>query len=123
MASIFCPDCGAKVTYTLNKPKFCQGCGVRFGDSVTTASTDQEEEIEVSAWTLGKSDYSIDIGKNKITFGDLLDNPLDPSQLEARSNSSKRRRKKQTKERFLSQSLAECASSKRQPTISEDGPE
>jgi len=123
MASIFCPDCGAKVTYTLSKPKFCQGCGVRFGDSVATASTAQEEEIEANAWTFGKSDYSIDMGKNKVTFGDLINNPLDPSQLEARPRSLKGGHKKQTKERFLSQSLAECASSRQQPIISEDGPE
>jgi len=123
MASIFCPDCGAKAAYTLNKPKFCQGCGVRFGDSVATASTDQEEEIEASAWTLGKSDYHVEIEKNKVTFGDLINNPLDPSQLEVSSHPLKKGHKKQTIEKFLSQSLAECASSKQQPTISEDGSE
>ena len=122
MASIFCPDCGARATYTLNKPKFCQGCGERLGDSVATAST-AEEETEVSAWTLGKSDYSIEIEKNKVTFGDLLNNPLDPSEIEKEPSSSRKGHKKQTKEKFLSQSLAECASSKQQPRISEDGPE
>ena len=30
MASIFCPECGAKAAYTLNKPKFCQTCGEKF---------------------------------------------------------------------------------------------
>ena len=42
MASIFCPDCGAKATYTLNKPKFCQSCGIQFG-KVSTASTATHE--------------------------------------------------------------------------------
>ena len=123
MASIFCPDCGAKATYTLNKPKFCQGCGVRLGDSVAIASTDQEEEIEANSWTLGKSDYHVEIDNNTVTFGDLIGNPLDPSQLEERSYSPKKGHKKQTKEKFLSQSMAECASSKQRPTLSEDGPE
>ena len=123
MASIFCPDCGAKAAYTLNKPKFCQGCGVRFGDSVATASTDQEEEIEARAWMLGKSDYHIEIEKNKVTFGDLFNSPLDPSQLEVSPHSPKKGHKKQTKEKFLSQSLAECASSKQRLAISEDGSE
>ena len=33
MASIFCPDCGAKAAYTLNKPKFCQSCGEKFKET------------------------------------------------------------------------------------------
>jgi len=119
MASIFCPDCGAKAAYTLNKPKFCQGCGERFGEA--DASTVQEEEIEVSDWTLGKSDYSVEIENNKVTFGDLINNPLDPTDIEVRTDSPKTPRKKQTKENFLSRSMAECASSKQQPRIPEDG--
>ena len=96
---------------------------MRLGDSVAIASTDQEEEIEANSWTLGKSDYHVEIDNNAVTFGDLIGNPLDPSQLEERSYSPKKGHKKQTKEKFLSQSLAECASSKQQPRISEDGPE
>ena len=30
MASIFCPECGAKNSYTLKKPNFCQSCGETF---------------------------------------------------------------------------------------------
>ena len=30
MASIFCPECGAKNGYTLKKPNFCQSCGETF---------------------------------------------------------------------------------------------
>ena len=107
MASIFCPDCGAKAAYTLNKPKFCQGCGVRFGDSVAIASTDQEEEIEVNSWTLGKFDYHVEIDNNTVTFGDLIDNPLDPSQLEERYPLSIRRdTQRKQKKQLLSKSTS-----------------
>ena len=30
MASIFCPQCGAKNNYSLKKPNFCQSCGETF---------------------------------------------------------------------------------------------
>ena len=42
MASIFCPECGAKNGYTLKKPKFCQSCGETFAAfGMTNASVSQ----------------------------------------------------------------------------------
>ena len=50
MASIFCPDCGARATYTLNKPKFCHTLWGASSVKVTaSASAAPKEEIEVSA--------------------------------------------------------------------------
>ncbi len=127
MASIFCPDCGARATYTLNKPKFCQSCGIQFG-KVSTASnvtdeleTQEEEDIP----SLDKLEYSVDLESGNTTLGDLFNNPMDPAQVDTSSATTPQKggkRKKQSKKDFLAQSMAECASS-RQSHITEDGAE
>jgi hypothetical protein len=125
MASIFCPDCGAKALYTLNKPKFCQTCGAKFrAVSNATITTGEEETVE-EVPTIDKLDYSIEIDSSTTTLGDLFKNPLNPDELDVTSGSKGRpkKHKKQTKEKFLAQSMAECASSRQQPAITEDGAE
>ena len=121
MASIFCPECGAKTAYTLSKPKFCQTCGEKFklGSNVVHAAAD--EEIPEDVPVLQKLDYSIEIEGSAVTLGDLFNSPLSPNSVSLTSRSVKDHKVK-TKEEFLSQSLAECAS-RQQPAITEDGQE
>jgi hypothetical protein len=125
MASIFCPDCGAKAAYTLNKPKFCQSCGIQFG-KVSTASTathEPETQEEENIPSLDKLEYSIDLEDGHTTLGDLFNNPIDPGQIDTSSVGSPqegRKRKKQSKTDFLAKSMAECASS-RKPHATKDG--
>jgi hypothetical protein len=121
MASIFCPDCGARAVYTLNKPKFCQTCGKKFGGDTAAASTVPEEEKEEEVPMIGKLDYSIEMEPKNVTLGELFNNPLDPNEVEARPSSSQEYQKL-TKEEFLSKSMAECAP-RQEPQISEDGTE
>ena len=121
MASIFCPDCGARALYTLSKPKFCQSCGEKFSGVKATASTDPEEEKEEGVPIIEKLDYSIDMESNKVNLGELFNNPLNPNEIEERSSSAKEY-KKLTKEELLSKSMAECAP-RQEPRISEDGTE
>jgi len=118
MASIFCPDCGAKAAYTLNKPKFCQSCGEKFKGMVADASEESAEETSEQVVNLGKLDYSIDMEKSKTTLGDLLNNPLNPAEITPSDpvNPSKTL----TKEEFLAQSMAECAP-RQQAQVLEDG--
>jgi hypothetical protein len=120
MASIFCPDCGAKAAYTLNKPKFCETCGKKFKRGPTVASAAHEEEVPENVPDLTKLDYSIEMEAGKTTLGNLFGNPLAPSDAVG-TPASIEGHKAQTKEEFLSQSIAECAS-RRQPAINEDGP-
>ena len=122
MASIFCPECGAKAAYTLNKPKFCQTCGEKFEMGSAVASKDNEEEEGLEAVPeLRKLDYSIEMDRGKTTLGNLFDSPMAPTN-ESGIPASIKGHKTQTKKQLLSQSLAECAS-RRQPSISEDGSE
>ena len=124
MASIFCPDCGARAVYTLSKPKFCESCGEKFGGAEATASTDPEEEKEEKEEgvpMIGKLDYSIDMESQKVSLGELFNNPLNPHQIEARPSPVKEY-KKLTKEEFLSKSMAECAP-RQEARTSEDGTE
>ena len=121
MASIFCPECGARAAYTLTKPKFCQTCGEKFEMGSAVASKDNEEEDLEVIPELRKLDYSIEMERgSKTTLGNLFDSPMAPIS-ESGSPASIKGHKAQTKKQLLSQSIAECASSRRQPSTSEDG--
>jgi hypothetical protein len=102
----------------LNKPKFCQGCGEKFKGMATDASVEGTEETSEQAVTLGKLDYSIDMENSKTTLGDLLNNPLNPTDMTPRDSAAPS--KPLSKEEFLAQSMAECAS-RQQSQVPEDG--
>ena len=121
MASIFCPECGARAAYTLNKPKFCQTCGEKFemGSAVASKDNEEEEEDLEAIPELGKLDYSIEMDCGKTTLGNLFDSPMAPTH-ESSSPASIKGHKTQTKKQLLSQSIAECASI-RQSSVTEDG--
>lgn len=121
MASIFCPDCGARAAYTLNKPKFCHTCGSKFSEITASASAAPKEEIEEGVPAIEKLDYSIEMEPRNVTLGQLFNNPLHPDDVGVRPSSEKEY-KKFTKEEFLSKSMAECAP-RQGPQISEDGTE
>jgi len=126
MATIFCPDCGAKAAYTINKPKFCQTCGIKFGE-VSTAAT-AEYETEEGVPHLEGLEYVIEMDtSNKTTLGSLFSNPLNPASVtpieEKRQKGRPKKQITESKKDFLVRSMAECASSKQQPAITEDGAE
>jgi len=121
MASIFCPECGARAAYTLNKPKFCQTCGEKFEMGSAVASKDNEEEDLETVPELRKLDYSIEMERGQTTLGNLFDSPMAPTN-ESGTPASIKGHKAQTRKQLLSQSLAECAS-RRQPSATEDGAE
>ena len=69
MASIFCPECGAKNSYTLKKPNFCQSCGETFAafgmanasvSKPSLAATDGKNS-EDSIPNISKLEYDIDL--------------------------------------------------------------
>jgi len=122
MASLFCPECGTKNMYTLKKPNFCQGCGQTFSafgmqtpraqqTSYSAAQVAQEPQEE-SVPDISRLEYEIDIPKgNKMTFESLVNNPINPNELNYNTKKIKGH-KKMTKEQFLKQSQADCASSR-----------
>ena len=119
MASIFCPDCGAKATYTLDKPKFCQSCGEKFTGTVTDASTENAEENSGRGIGLGKLDYSIEMENQKTTLGELLNNPMNPADITPQDSVAPS--KTLTKEEFLAQSMAECAPRQKAQVLKDGG--
>ena len=120
MANIFCPDCGAKTTYTLDKPKFCQSCGEKFKGMVIDASVESAEETSEQAVTLGKLDYTIEMeGAKKTTLGDLLNSPLDPAEIDPRDPVVPS--KPLSKKEFLAQSMAECAPRQKAQVLKDGG--
>ena len=120
MASIFCPECGAKNGYTLKKPKFCQSCGetfAAFGMSRASASKPSlkvtaKEDEETPIPNLSKLEYDIDMSASatKITLEDLVNNPLNPKDITYKTTANAAH-KKMTQEEFLKVSQAECATS------------
>lgn len=120
MTSIFCPECGAKNSYTLKRPNFCQSCGetfAAFGMSRASASKPSlkvtaKEDEETPIPNLSKLEYEIDMSASatKITLEDLVNNPLNPKDITYKTTANAAH-KKMTQEEFLKVSQAECATS------------
>jgi len=117
MASIFCPDCGAKNHFTLKKPNFCQSCGETFSafgmakgltvKSESSASSRDEDSVP----NISKLEYEIDLPKSKVTIETLVNNPINPEEIAYNAEATEGY-KKMTKEDFLKVSQRECGSSR-----------
>lgn len=75
----FCTDCGTRIDYALNKPKFCSSCGVPMGKSAPASPSEVSEATNVETPEesqvvphISKLEYSIDTGRSRTTFGDLI---------------------------------------------------
>ena len=115
MAHLFCSECGSKNIYTLSKPKFCQSCGNSFvmASHVSKAKasfSNSHEQAEESLPDITKLQYEINIGKNNVNLGSLLDNPMNPNDVSY--NKGNIEFKKISQNEYLSLSTSECASSK-----------
>ena len=120
MASIFCPECGAKNSYTLKKPNFCQSCGETFAAFGMSSASASKSSLRASAGkegeevipTLSKLEYDIDLSSSatKTTLEDLVNNPIKPEDITYRAT-AKTKHKKMSPEDFARVSQAECASS------------
>jgi len=117
MASIFCPNCGAKNQFTIKRPNFCQSCGETFAafgmtkDSRVKPSSSVASRNEDSIPDISKLEYEIDLPKNKITIETLANNPINPEEVQYNSRAAEGY-KKMTKEDYLKISQNECRSSR-----------
>tara|TARA_R100000152_G_C6779221_1_gene210641 strand:+ start:194 stop:589 length:396 start_codon:yes stop_codon:yes gene_type:complete len=119
MASIFCPECGAKNSYTLKKPNFCQSCGETFAAfGMASASVSKPSlaatngrNSEDSIPNISKLEYDIDLPKSKVTLETLVNNPLNPDELSYNTEANENF-KKMTIEEFTKISQSECGSSR-----------
>ena len=78
---MYCPDCGAKIEYTSNKPNFCINCGHAFGNikasqNVQEADDDDLENDQINPEMydgMQTLDVEISGGRNKgQKLGDLV---------------------------------------------------
>jgi hypothetical protein len=84
MAHLYCPECGAKIEYSLQKPQFCSACGVPLDGKHASASKgkaprhEDKEREEEKEFIPQISDLDVDIdysfGK-KFTFEELAETP------------------------------------------------
>ena len=124
MASIFCPECGAKNGYALKKPNFCQGCGEAFAPfgmtqvssaakhGSSTAQTVERSSEGERVPNLSRLEYDIDAGaSSKVSFESLVNNPLNPKDLTSPAQ-VQGNHTKLSKDEFLKVSQAECSSAR-----------
>ena len=119
MASMFCPECGAKNGYTLKKPKFCQSCGETFAAfGMTNASVSKPslraangKNDDERVPQLSKLEYEIDMATSKVTLESLVKNPLNPDEIQHISEANEGYQRI-TEEEFAKKSQAECSSSR-----------
>jgi len=77
----FCINCGEKVLYEINKPKFCPSCGTPFNTSNSLASKrvpmEEESESVIGTLDMNKLRASIvaDTSKSKRSLDDLWKDP------------------------------------------------
>jgi hypothetical protein len=119
MASIFCPECGAKNGYTLKKPNFCQSCGETFAAFGMSSASVSDPSLKAANGknddggipNISKLEYDIDMPASKVTLESLVNNPLDPNEIKYNAK-AKEGYKKMTTEEFAKISQAECGSSR-----------
>ena len=125
MASIFCPQCGAKNNYSLKKPNFCQSCGETFSAFGLTNSSNAATQDSYSAANtairrtsdgipaLSRLEYDLELPtSSKQTFEALVNNPLNPEELQKSKKINKKDYTKMSKEDYLKMSQAKCRSSR-----------
>lgn len=119
MSVKYCRECGNQESLI---SKFCSSCGYKFVNlNKTTASSSpkivveaQEEENIGRSWNLDRSAVSIEVYNQKITAGQVCSTPPtnEPPRVDKKSLKGF---KTPSKDEFLTQSMAECASSRNSP--------
>lgn len=87
----YCPDCGTKHEYTINKPNFCVNCGRPFAGAPPKPETPapepeimQEDEQPVSASYSNMSNLDIEMELNPrkgVSLGDIMASQLEEEQV------------------------------------------
>ena len=116
MNSLYCSHCGAKVTYSFEKPKFCSNCGQPMNDTRASLSSDPsptEAEPTERIPLLDKLDYTIDISTSSHKLGDLIKAGAPDDKFSRASPKDK------GSEAHLKESIAECQSIRRPEEIGE----
>jgi len=115
----FCIDCGTRLEYTLNKPKFCSSCGIPMGPTALVSPAEISEATDIE--TLGESggvpsisklEYSIDTGQKRMTFGDLMSRASDDPNDTYQRIGSRPKPPALSSDAALKQSIEQCRSAR-----------
>tara|TARA_Y100000592_G_scaffold21795_1_gene33715 strand:+ start:53 stop:439 length:387 start_codon:yes stop_codon:yes gene_type:complete len=87
----YCPECGTKHEYTINKPNFCVSCGYAFAGAPPKPAAPapepeiiQEDEQPVSASYSNMSNLDIEMEINPrkgVSLGDIMASQLEEEQV------------------------------------------
>ena len=86
MAFQYCTECGHKMTFTINKPKFCSGCGVPLGQEAqasvrpqsskplnnTATPSYEEDSTSDQLPNIGRLEYDIEVEGGAMKLGDVI---------------------------------------------------
>lgn len=89
----YCPECGTKHEYTINKPNFCVNCGYSFAGAPPKKAPDpvqaevieeetEEEAISASYSDMSSLDIEMEINPRKgVSLGDIMASTLEEEQV------------------------------------------
>lgn len=72
MNKTFCPHCGSKIEYGVDKPKFCPSCGKELNafSSASKKTSDEESESKIYIPSADELEFEI-IGEKRVRFTDV----------------------------------------------------
>ncbi len=118
----YCPECGTKHEYTINKPNFCVNCGYAFAgappkSAPTTPATAEAVEVEpetedfsASYSNMSNLDIEMELSPRKgVSLGDIMASQLEEEQVnldDLPKPKTQQISKEQVKEQFQSEAGA-----------------
>ena len=115
----YCPECGTKHEYTINKPNFCVSCGYAFAGAPPKPAAPapqpeiiQEDEQPVSASYSNMSNLDIEMElspRKGVSLGDIMASQLEEEQVnldDLPKPKTQQISKEQVKEQFQSEAGA-----------------
>ena len=114
----YCPKCGTKHEYTINKPNFCVSCGYAFAGAPPKPPApapepevvQQEEPVSASYSNMSNLDIDLQLTpKQGVSLGDIMASSLEEEKVEMDDLPKPKTRnisKEQVKEQFQSEAGA-----------------
>ena len=127
MAFQYCTECGHKMTFTINKPKFCSGCGLPLEKEAqaaqqspvrapavrnlnTAAASSQETSVDELP-DISELQYDIELDGRAIRLGDVIGTSVGGPPPVA-SKISNATAKPRSQKEIIAESTAQCGSSR-----------
>jgi len=115
----YCPDCGTKHEYTINKPNFCVNCGYAFAGAPPKPAApapepeiiqQDEQPVSASYSNMSNLDIEMELSPRKgVSLGDIMASQLEEEQVnldDLPKPKTQQISKEQVKEQFQSEAGA-----------------